>query len=233
MVLLGAPGVGKGTQAEMLCHRFGACHLSTGDVFRAAGKGCHGTALPGGAMGEAVACMKRGELVPDEVVLTLIVERTACLRCGGGFLLDGFPRTVAQARALEDLLANQNLKLDAVLDYELPRKAILARLSGRRTCSKCKAAFHVDSLPPKTAGVCDHCGGTLFQRDDDRPESTRVRLAAYTKNAAPLKRFYRRRNLLVTVAAAGTPDETFARSLAALDARLTATPAHEPDLLCG
>lgn len=233
MVLLGAPGVGKGTQAEMLCEHFGACHLSTGDVFRAVSKCGNCSAPPSPAMAEAVACMHCGKLVTDDIVLTMIVERTACLRCSGGFLLDGFPRTVTQARALADLLANQNLELDAVLDYELPRKAILARLSGRRTCSHCKAVFHVESLPPKLAGVCDHCGGTLFQRDDDRPESIRVRLDAYAKNAAPLKQFYRRRNLLVTVAAAGTPDETFARSLAALATHLATTTTHEPELLCG
>ncbi len=228
--------MGKGTQAELLCQKFGVCHLSTGDVFRAAGKCCGSSAPPSGAMAEAVACMERGELVSDDVVLTLIIERTACLRCGGGFLLDGFPRTVAQARALEDLLASQNVKLDAVLDYKLPRKAILARLSGRRICSDCKAVFHVESLPPKVAGVCDHCGGTLFQREDDRPESIRVRLDAYVKNAAPLKQFYRRRHLLVVVAAGGTPDETFARSLAALDRRpgmAVDTIDHEPELLCG
>jgi adenylate kinase len=182
-------------------------------------------------MASAVTCMNRGELVPDDLVLTLIVERAACLRCAGGFLLDGFPRTVPQASALEELLAMQDLQLDAVLDYRLPRKAILARLSGRRTCSNCKAVFHVRSLPPRIAGVCDHCGGTLFQRDDDRPESILVRLDAYAKNAAPLKQFYRRRNLLISVPAAGTPDETFARSLSALDTRLAST--NESKLLCG
>jgi adenylate kinase len=229
VVLLGAPGVGKGTQAELLCQHFGTCHLSTGDIFRTAGK-CAGP-QSSEAMASAVTCMKRGELVPDDLVLNLIVERTSCLRCAGGFLLDGFPRTVAQASALEELLAMQQLELDAVLDYRLPRKAILARLSGRRTCSNCKAVFHVQSLSPKIAGVCDHCGGTLFQRDDDRPESILVRLDAYAKNTTPLKRFYHRRNLLVSVPAAGTPDETFARTLSALDTRLAST--HEPELLCG
>lgn len=229
LVILGAPGVGKGTQAELLCHRFGTCHLSTGDIFRAAKKCATTETSP--SMTAALACMQRGELVSDDVVLTLVVERTPCLHCGGGFLLDGFPRTVAQAKALEDLLADQNLKLDAVLDYELPRKAIMARLSGRRTCPDCKASFHVDSLPPKVAGVCDHCGGKLFQREDDRPESIRVRLAAYTKNASPLKRFYRRRKLLVKVAAAGTPEETLARTLAALEAR--PAPQNETELIRG
>lgn len=214
LLLLGAPGVGKGTQAELLGEYFSACHLSTGDVFRAAKNSTDGQHSP--AMTTALECMKRGELVSDETVLGMVAERTQCLRCRGGFLLDGFPRTVPQAAALEKLLAEQDVKLDAVLDYKLPLKTIIARLSGRRTCPGCKAVFHVQSLPPKTEGVCDHCGGKLYQREDDRPESIRVRMEAYTKNAAPLKRFYKRRNLLVSIAAAGTPDATFARTLEAL-----------------
>ena len=228
LILLGAPGVGKGTQAELLCQHFGACHLSTGDVFRTAKKCDNAGGSP--AMAGALACMQRGELVPDEIVLSLIVERAKCLRCGGGFLLDGFPRTVGQAQALEDLLADQEVELDAVLDYKLPHKEILARLSGRRTCPNCKASFHLASLAPKIPGVCDHCGEILFQREDDRPESISVRLAAYAKNDSPLKRFYKRRNLLVTIAAAGAPEETFARTIEALERRLASN--HEPQLLC-
>jgi adenylate kinase len=229
LVLLGAPGVGKGTQAELLCKHFGACHLSTGDVFRAARNCANPQRSP--AMAGARHYMNRGELVPDQTVLDLIEERSQCLHCGGGFLLDGFPRTVAQAQALEKLLAGQNIRLDAVLDYHLPLKKIIARLSGRRTCPDCKAVFHLESLPPKTAGVCDHCGGALYQRGDDRPESILVRLAAYAKNAAPLKQFYRRRNLLVPIAAAGFPEETFARTLEALKTKLPY--GHEPELLRG
>lgn len=216
LILLGAPGVGKGTQAVLLAGHIHACHLSTGDVFRTA------KSIPESeqtaAMIVALDCMTRGELVSDETVLNLVRERSGCLRCGGGFILDGFPRTVAQAKALEKLLAEQNVKLDAVLDYKLPLKKIIARLSGRRTCPNCKAVFHVESLPPKTEGVCDHCGGILYQREDDRPESIRVRMAIYTQNAAPVKRFYRRRKLLVTVEAAGTPEATFSRTLEALKA---------------
>ena len=213
LVLLGAPGVGKGTQAELLGKYFGTCHLSTGDVFRAAknSKGNHSPAIT-----VALDCMKRGDLVSDETVLALVTERSRCLVCSGGFLLDGFPRTVAQAKALEKLLAKQNVKLDAVLDYKLPLKKIITRLSGRRTCPNCKAVFHIESLPPKKEGVCDHCGGILYQREDDRPESIRVRMAAYTKNAAPLKAFYRRRKLLVSIASDGAPEETFTRTLEVL-----------------
>ena len=135
--------------------------------------------------------MRRGDLVPDETVLAMVAERVGCLRCEGGFLLDGFPRTVAQAEALEKLLAGEKLKLDAVLSYDLPLDQIVARLSGRRTCPDCKAVFHVETRPPKVAGVCDHCGGKLYQREDDRPESIRVRMEAYERSTAPLADFYR------------------------------------------
>lgn len=235
IVLLGAPGVGKGTQARFLSEHFGACHLSTGDIFRCAKS--PGNGEPGPAMKSALDYMNRGELVPDETVLGLVAERSHCLRCGGGFLLDGFPRTVAQARALEKLLAEQNVRLDAVLDYRLPMAKIVARLSGRRTCQNCKAVFHVESLPPKKEGVCDHCGGTLLQRDDDKPEVIRTRMAAYNKFTAPLKRFYQRRHLLVPVKAAGTPEVTFSRALEALkskDANVAGSivPALEPNPHC-
>jgi adenylate kinase len=217
LVLLGAPGVGKGTQAELLCARLGACHLSTGDIFRAAKslEACDRTP----ALTAAVEYMRRGELVPDETVLALVAERVGCLRCEGGFLLDGFPRTVAQAEALEKLLKSQKLKLDAVLSYELPLEEIVSRLSGRRTCPDCKAVFHLEARPPKVDGTCDHCGGKLYQREDDRPESIRVRMQAYEKSTAPLAKFYRRRKLLVPVPAEGSPEEIFERSLQALEAR--------------
>jgi adenylate kinase len=157
--------------------------------------------------------MRRGELVPDTTVLALVAERVSCLRCRGGFLLDGFPRTVAQAEALEDLLKAQKLKLDAVLSYELPLEKVIARLSGRRTCPGCKAVFHVEARPPKTKAVCDHCGGSLYQREDDRPESIKVRMEAYEKSTAPLTDFYRRRGLLISITAEGSPEEIFARTL--------------------
>lgn len=217
LILLGAPGVGKGTQAELLCADLGACHLSTGDMFRAAKAldACERTP----ALTAALEYMRRGELVPDETVLALVAERVRCLRCDGGFLLDGFPRTVAQAEALEKLLDGQKLKLDAVLSYELPLEKVVSRLSGRRTCSGCKAVFHIDARPPKTEGVCDHCGGKLYQREDDRPESIRVRMQAYERSTAPLAEFYRRRNLLISISAEGSPEEICKRSLKALAAK--------------
>jgi adenylate kinase len=217
LVLLGAPGVGKGTQAELLAANLGACHLSTGDIFRAAKSDNKCERTP--ALTAALEYMRRGELVPDGTVLGIVKERVRCLRCLGGFLLDGFPRTVAQAEALDNLLASQNLKLDGVLSYELPLEQIVARLSGRRTCPECKAVFHVEARPPKVSGVCDHCGAKLYQREDDRPESIRVRMEAYERSTAPLADFYRRRDLLISVSADGSPEQIFERTMAALDGR--------------
>jgi adenylate kinase len=210
IILLGAPGVGKGTQAEILCERLGTCHLSTGDVFRAA-KGCNGSDLSP-AMQSALVFMKRGDLVPDGTVLDMISERLRCLNCSGGFLLDGFPRTVAQAKALEQLLKSQDIQLTVVFDYELPLEQIITRLSGRRTCAGCQAVYHVATRPPNVAGVCDHCGGKLLQRDDDRPESIKVRMEAYQKSTKPLIDFYKQLGLLVTIAADGSSEEIYERT---------------------
>lgn len=216
LVLLGAPGVGKGTQAELLNQRLGACHLSTGDVFRAAKGLCDGELSP--TMQQALAFMRRGELVPDTIVLNLVSERTRCLQCRGGFLLDGFPRTVAQAEALEAILKKENVPLTAVLNYEMPIAQIVARLSGRRTCSKCKAVFHATNKPPRVKDVCDHCGGKLIQREDDRPESVRVRMEAYEKSTRPLTDFYKKRGLLVTIKAEGSPEDIYQRTMKSVDA---------------
>lgn len=214
LVLLGAPGVGKGTQAELLCEHLGTCHLSTGDVFRAAKSLDACERSP--ALNQALESMRRGALVSDETVLAMVRERVGCLRCHGGFLLDGFPRTVAQAEALEQLLAGEQLGLDAVLSYELPLDTIVARLSGRRTCAACKAVFHTEARPPKVSGICDHCGGSLMQREDDRPEAVRVRMQTYEQSTAPLTDFYRQRGLLLSVSATGAPEEIFQRTVDAL-----------------
>lgn len=214
LVLLGAPGVGKGTQGELLHRRLGACPLSTGDVFRAAKSlsdhECSASII------RALGFMRRGELVPDEIVLSLVRERGKCLQCRGGFLLDGFPRTVAQAEALEKILIEWGVELDAVISYELPLEIIVARLGGRRVCSKCKTVYHVETLPPKTAGICDQCGQELFQREDDRPEAIRVRMDAYEKSTAPLADFYRRKGLLLSIPAGGVPEKTLERTLEAI-----------------
>ncbi len=214
LVLLGAPGVGKGTQAELLSERLGACQLSTGDIFRAAKTLDPAERTP--ALTAALEYMRRGDLVPDTTVLDLVRERVQCLRCEGGFLLDGFPRTVAQAEALNQLLKEEKIALTAVVNYEMAIEKIIARLSGRRTCPNCKAVFHVTNMPPRVEGVCDHCGTKLIQREDDRPESVRVRMEVYEKSTKPLIDYYGQRGLLVTINAEGTPDEIYQRTLDAL-----------------
>lgn len=210
LILLGPPGVGKGTQAELLSERLGCCHLSTGDIFRAAKNFAENELSP--AIKEALAFMKRGALVPDETVLGLIRERVRCLHCPGGFLLDGFPRTEAQASALEALLEKEHVLLSAVFNYEMPMDQIVARISGRRVCSQCKAVFHVATRRPRVEGVCDQCGGPLVQREDDRPESVTVRMKAYAESTQPLIDFYQRRKLLVNIEAEGTPEEIYQRT---------------------
>ncbi len=216
MVLLGAPGVGKGTQAELLCERLKTCHLSTGDVFRAARSMADGDLSP--AMETALSYMKSGALVPDETVIDMVRERISCLKCDYGFLLDGFPRTVQQAEALEEILNSQGLELDAVLNYDLPIDQVIARLSGRRTCRGCKTTFHIVSKPPQVEGICDKCGGELYQREDDQPESIRVRLQAYNDSTAPLVNFYQAKGILKTISAEGSPEEIFERTTVALGA---------------
>jgi adenylate kinase len=218
LVLLGPPGVGKGTQAELLTAKFGACQLSTGDIFRNAKKlDAQCDCSP--ALQQALVHMNAGELVPDATVLSLVAERAKCLRCNGGFLLDGFPRTVNQARFLATILKENNVALDAVLSYELPIEKIVPRLGGRRTCSRCKKIYHIETRPPKEGGICDDCGLLLFQREDDRPESIRVRMTAYEESTLPLLEFYRADNLLISIPAEGTPEEMFSLTLDALEMR--------------
>jgi adenylate kinase len=221
LVLLGPPGVGKGTQAELLCKALGTCHLSTGDVFRAAQ--CQTEHSP--ALKAAIDAMRRGELVSDGLVVSMVSERSECLSCGGGFLLDGFPRTVAQAEALDELLDQQGVRLDAVLSYELPLSEIVQRLSGRRTCSKCKVVFHVSARPPAKEGLCDLCGGALLQREDDRPESIRVRMQAYEESTRPLADYYQQTGRLLRIRADGSPEAILERSLALLQERAAASRA--------
>jgi adenylate kinase len=216
LVLFGAPGVGKGTQAELLHERLGAAQLSTGDVFREIQSLPEGQRSP--AITKAIEYMERGELAPDQTVVDLVRERRECLRWPGGFLLDGFPRTVAQAEALAKMLAEMDIKLDAVIDLILPINEIVSRLSGRRTCANCKTVFHVTSRPPKFEGICDNCGGRLIQRDDDRPEAVRVRMAAYQRSTTLLVDYYRKLGLLVEVDAHGAPEEILQRTLKLLRA---------------
>lgn len=215
LVLLGPPGVGKGTQAELLCVRLGTCQLSTGDLFRAGS--CGSATSP--AMKAALEAMRRGELVSDELVMSMVRERCGCLTCHGGFLLDGIPRTLNQAEILESILADLSVELDAVLSYELPLEEIVDRIGGRRTCSQCKAVYHVSARPPAHEGICDRCGGTLVMRDDDRPDAVRTRMQTYCEATRPVSEFYAQRNKLITISAQGEPDDILEFTLQALQKR--------------
>jgi adenylate kinase len=208
LVLLGPPGVGKGTQAEKIIAEFGACHLSTGDVFRYAARDTSGHA-PSPAMAVALAAMKRGELVSDATVVELVRERIQCLACQYGFLLDGFPRTLEQAHALDAILGAAGRKLDAAINYFAAESVIIERLSGRRVCRQCRTGYHVQNKPPRMAGRCDACGGELIQREDDKPEAIRTRLHAYATTCEPVLEFYRRQGLLREIDAAGDPEAVF------------------------
>ena len=189
LIMLGAPGAGKGTQAAILSERLGIPTISTGNILRAAVK--NGT--PVGL--QAKSYMDAGKLVPDEVIIGIIAERLTEDDCQGGFILDGVPRTIAQAEALE----KAGVKFDCVLDIEVSDEEIVSRMSGRRACTACGATYHVKAAPPKTEGVCDACGGKLVQRDDDKPETVQSRLAVYHAQTEPLKDFYAQRGVLKTV----------------------------------
>jgi|SRR5579862_3444789 len=214
LILLGAPGAGKGTQADLLHQRLGACHLSTGDIFRAAGSRSECEQSP--AIKQALAYMRRGELVPDSTVWEMVRERSACMHCRGGFILDGFPRTLRQAEQLQQLMESERIPLTAVVNYDVPFSEIIERLAGRRTCESCKAVYHVTERPPKMVGWCDRCGGKLYQREDDRPESIQVRLEAYERSTAPLIRFYRDLGFLMQVTATGSAEEVYGRTISLL-----------------
>ena len=193
LVLLGPPGAGKGTQAKMLTERFEIPQISTGDILRGAVK-------DGTPMGlKAKSFMDAGALVPDEVVVGIVRERLQKKDCARGFILDGFPRTVAQADALKETLQSLGKDLDAVVSLEVNTEALVERLTGRRTCRACGRGFHVKFDPPKIEGKCDACGGELFQRDDDREETIRKRLEVYREQTSPLVSYYRGKNLLVAV----------------------------------
>jgi adenylate kinase len=167
--------------------------------------------------------MRHGALVPDSTVWEMVRERSDCLRCSGGFLLDGFPRTLGQAEALNVLMHEEKLSLHAVVDYELPLTEIVSRLSSRRTCQKCESVFTIPREPSKARHLCDRCGGTLFQREDDNPEAVTVRLKVYERDTAPLILYYRHLGLLLPVDATGSPEEVCARTLNALHHRFQPT----------
>jgi adenylate kinase len=193
LILLGAPGAGKGTVAKQLTAIDGSVQISTGDILRAAVKA--GTELGK----KAEAAMKAGDLVSDDLIMGIMEERLQQEDCQAGFLLDGFPRTIPQAEALEDLLARLDIRLDAAVNLDVPRDVILDRLTTRRTCVDCGAIYNVKSMPPKVEGVCDKCGGKVVQRDDETEEAISNRLDVYNEKTAPLVDFYRREGLLLDV----------------------------------
>lgn len=212
LILVGPPGAGKGTQAVNLAAHFSIPHISTGDIFRSNLK--EGTPL--GL--EAKSFMDRGELVPDEVTNKMVKDRLGKDDVRSGFLLDGFPRNVFQAEVLRAILGEKQSPLDAALELSVDNEEIIKRLAGRRTCKDCQRAFHVDYEPSKVEGTCDGCGGTLYQREDDKEEVIARRLEVYSEQTAPIIDFYRREGLLVTIPAMGPVDEITERAITALNA---------------
>ncbi|MCY3954558.1 MAG: adenylate kinase [Nitrospira sp.] len=210
LVFLGAPGVGKGTQAEMVAVKLAIPKISTGDLLRT------GVAQKTPLGLEAQQYMTRGELVPDNVVIGLVAEKIGSSECEKGFILDGFPRTILQADALSGILQKQGATLDRVIYFVIPREEVVKRLSGRRSCSACSAVYHVDYVPPKQEGRCDECGAALVQRSDDKRETVESRLVVYEEQTAPLIDYYQEKNVLAELDGAGSVEEVQERLSALL-----------------
>ena len=207
LILLGAPGAGKGTQAEFICEKLSIPAISTGNIIRAALKN-------GTEMGlKAKSFIEAGHLVPDEVVIGIIKERLAEDDCKNGFILDGFPRTIPQAQALDEM----GIRIDKVIDIEVPDDAIVTRMSGRRVCAKCGNSYHVVYKAPKNEGVCDNCGGELAQRKDDHPDTVLERLKIYHEQTEPLKDYYEKKGILRIVEGQEEVKDTTALTLKALE----------------
>jgi adenylate kinase len=201
VIFLGPPGAGKGTQAKTLAHDAGVPQIATGEMLREAVRA--GTPLGR----EAARIMESGALVPDEVMVGLIADRLRQPDAAAGFILDGFPRTIAQAEALNKLLKDLGQTLDAVVYFDVPHDELMRRLTGRRLCRQCQTAYHLQSAPPAKPGVCDRCGGELYQRDDDSETTVRHRLDVYARQTAPLLDYYRGRGLLSSVKGDGPMQE--------------------------
>ncbi|MDY6910998.1 MAG: adenylate kinase [Chloroflexota bacterium] len=210
IILLGAPGAGKGTQAVVLVKEKGLAHVATGDLFRAAQNS--GTELGN----IAKSYMEKGALVPDDVTVKMVLERIAAPDCSKGFLLDGFPRTIAQAEALDKALTNENKAIDKAVYVNVPESELIKRLSGRWICRDCQAPFHMVDAPPKEFGKCDHCGGELYQRADDNEETVRNRLEVYMKQTSPLIDYYKKAGKLLEVNGKQSVDAVGKEMLAAL-----------------
>lgn len=193
IVMLGAPGAGKGTQARMISEKFGIPQISTGDIFRA-------NIRDNTELGQrAKSYMDQGLLVPDQVTCDLVVDRISKDDCAKGYILDGFPRTIPQAEVLTDTLAKTGEQIDYAINVDVPDSNIVDRMSGRRSCPKCGASYHITFIPPKKEGICDNCGSELIQRDDDKPETVQNRLAVYHEQTQPLIDFYANKGVLRTV----------------------------------
>jgi adenylate kinase len=212
LILLGPPGAGKGTQAQRMVERYHIPQISTGDILRAAVKG----STPLGT--KAKGYMDQGQLVPDEIVIGIIEERLKAEDCQPGFILDGFPRTIPQAEALQPILTKNGKKIDHVINIEVESEELVRRLTGRRTCKNCGAMFHLLFQPPKKEGICDRCGGLLYQRADDNEETIRTRLKEYEKQTAPLVEYYRGQKALRSIQGMGGPDQIFDQIAHLLDA---------------
>lgn len=193
IIMLGAPGAGKGTQAKQIAGKYSIPHISTGDIFRANIK--NGTELGK----KAKEYMDQGLLVPDELTCDLVMDRIQQDDCKNGFVLDGFPRTIPQAEALDAALTKIGEKMDYAIDVDVPDENIVSRMSGRRACLDCGATYHIVSLPPKTEGMCDHCGSDLVLRDDDKPETVQKRLTVYHEQTQPLIDYYKNQGILKSV----------------------------------
>lgn len=211
IVLLGAPGAGKGTQAKQLIDKYGIPQISTGDILRKA-------IADGAPLGkQAKTYMDKGELVPDEVVIGLIEDRLKQDDCKKGFILDGFPRNTAQAEKLDGILSKLNMPLDSALSIDVLKDDLMKRLTGRRTCKSCQQMYNIYFSAPKKEGVCDKCNGELFQRDDDKEETIKRRLDVYEAQTAPLIDYFKKKSILKSVMGVGTIDEIFKKVVAALE----------------
>ncbi len=206
LIILGAPGAGKGTQAEKLSEKFSIPAISTGAIIREAIE----KETPFGI--KAKTYIDKGELLPDDAVIDMLMHRIASDDCKDGYILDGFPRTVSQAEALE----NSGIKIDTALSLEVDDDVIVDRLAGRRECSSCRTPYHIKSYPPKVEGVCDRCGAPLIQREDDNPETIKARLEVYHEKTAPVKKYYEDRGLLTKVVGKSTIDATAQEVFSAL-----------------
>ena len=211
LILLGPPGAGKGTQAQRIVERYHIPQISTGDILRAAVK----DDTPLGM--KAKGFMDRGQLVPDEIIIGTMEERLKAKDCAPGFILDGFPRTIPQAEALQSILTKIGKRIDHVINIEVPSEELVRRLTGRRTCKNCGAMFHLVFQPPKKQGTCDRCGGLLYQRADDNEETIRTRLKEYEKQTAPLIQYYRGEKKIRSIQGTGGPDQIFDQIARVLD----------------